>query len=199
MRRRGKLLHASVQTEAATAESDSRLETLIAAIATGDRTAVAALYEETRTAVYGFALSIVRNAEDAQDVLQDTYVRVWSAARGYSPMGKPMAWILTIAKNLSMSVLRERVRTPDIPEEVWLTAAAESPYERTEQRLVLSAAMRVLSDEERQIVVLHAVTGLKHIEIARLLALPLPTVLSKYSRARKKLEKTLREGDGDAN
>ena len=114
-------------------------------------------------------------------------------------MGKPMPWILTRARRLSMSVLRERVRTPDIPEEVWLTAAAESPYERTEQRLVLSAAMRVLSDEERQIVVLHAVTGLKHIEIARLLALPLPTVLSKYSRARKKLEKTLREGDGDAN
>ncbi|MGI5979526.1 MAG: RNA polymerase sigma factor [Oscillospiraceae bacterium] len=180
-------------------EKNSRLEAFIADIAAGDRAAVGALYEETKTAVYGFALSIVKNADDAQDVLQDTYVRVWSAANAYNPMGKPMAWILTITKNLSMTVLRERVRMSDVPEELWHSAAAENPYESTEQRLVLDAAMRVLSDEERRIVILHAVSGLKHAEIAKLLELPLPTVLSKYSRARKKLEKTLKEENGSAN
>jgi RNA polymerase sigma-70 factor (ECF subfamily) len=64
---------------------------------------------------------------------------------------------------------------------------------------VLNAAMRELSDEERQIVMLHAVSGLKHIEIAKLLTLPLPTVLSKYSRAKKKLQNLLKEENGFAN
>jgi len=60
--------------------------------------------------------------------------------------------------------------------------------------LVLNAAMQTLSSEERQIIILHAVSGLKHIEIAELLSMPLSTVLSKYSRARKKLQNTLKEG-----
>ena len=131
--------------------------------------------------------------------MQDTYVRVWTAAGTYSPMGKPMAWILTITKNLSMSILRDRSRTSDIPEESWLAMQADSAFENTEKRLVLNAAMRVLSAEERQIVMLHAVSGLKHIEIAKLLSLPLPTVLSKYSRAKKKLQNTLKEENAIAD
>ena len=175
------------------------MESLIAEIAAGDRAAVGVLYEQTKTAVYGFALSILKNAADAEDVLQDTYVRVWSAAGSYRPMGKPMAWILTITRNLATSVLRDRSKTVEIPEDDWLIAPSENPYESTERRMVLNAAMRVLSDEERQIVMLHAVTGLKHNEIAKLLSLPLPTVLSKYSRAKKKLQNTLKEENGLAD
>ncbi|NLH01701.1 MAG: RNA polymerase sigma factor [Clostridiales bacterium] len=171
------------------------LETLIAEIAEGNKAAVSTLYEETKTAVYGFALSILKNASDAEDVLQETYVRIWSTADTYNPLGKPMAWVLTIAKNLSFSILRERSKTTDIPEESWLAFQAEGPAASTEDRMVLNSAMRMLSDEERQIIILHAVSGLKHIEIARLLDLPLPTVLSKYSRARKKLQNTLKEGN----
>lgn len=55
--------------------------------------------------------------------------------------------------------------------------------------------MTGLSDQERQVVLLHAVTGLKHREIAALLELPLPTVLSKYSRALKKLRLAMKEDD----
>lgn len=61
-------------------------------------------------------------------------------------------------------------------------------------RHVLRAALSVLSEQERQVVMLHAVTGLKHREIAQLLELPLATVLSKYRRALKKLNLLL-EGD----
>ena len=63
-----------------------------------------------------------------------------------------------------------------------------------EERLALSAAMETLDEQERRIVLLYAVTGWKHREIAALLELPLPTVLSKYHRALKKLRKRL-EGD----
>ena len=60
-----------------------------------------------------------------------------------------------------------------------------------EDRSVLLACMEALSDEERQIVTLHAVSGFKHREIAELMELPLPTVLSKYSRALKRLKQRL--------
>jgi len=175
--------------------SQVAIETLIIEIAAGNKTAVSTLYEETRTAVYGFALSILKNSSDAEDVLQETYVRIWSTAENYIPMGKPMAWVLTISKNLSLSLLRERSKHVDMPEENLLMDQAKSFSVSTEDRIVLNAAMNELSDEERQIIMLHAVTGLKHIEIAKLLSMPLSTVLSKYSRAKKKLRNTLKEGD----
>jgi len=61
----------------------------------------------------------------------------------------------------------------------------------SEDRLVVSACLSELSDEERQAVVLHAVAGLKHREIAKLMNVPLSTELSKYNRALEKLKKTL--------
>lgn len=61
--------------------------------------------------------------------------------------------------------------------------------------MMLEALLSVLEDQEREIVTLHALTGLKHREIAALLGLPLPTVLSKYSRALKKLRLAWKEAD----
>ena len=63
-------------------------------------------------------------------------------------------------------------------------------------KLVLQAALQILNEEERQIVLLRTAAGLKHREIAADLELPLATVLSKYNRAMKKLQKYLRE-EGD--
>jgi RNA polymerase sigma factor (sigma-70 family) len=170
------------------------IEKHIAQIAAGDKNSLAELYGETKTAVYGFALSILKNVSDAEDVLQDTYLKLWSSAESYSPMGKPMAWILTITKNLATSRLRERGKSADIPEDEWLLFQADSPSVSSDDRIVLSAAMKTLTEEERQIVMLYAVSGLKHKEIADLMSLPLSTVLSKYSRSLKKLKNTLKEG-----
>ncbi len=175
--------------------NQSTLDKYLSQIALGEKSALAELFEGTKASVYGFALSIVRNAYDAEDVLQETYVKIWSAAEGYRSQGKPMAWILTIAKNLATSVLRERSKTADVPEEDWQTYYADSPAVSSEDRLVLAAAMEQLSDDERQIVMLHAVSGLKHIEISKLMSLPLSTVLSKYNRAKKKLQTNLKEGN----
>lgn len=169
------------------------LERCIAQIAEGDREALAALYRETRSAVYGFALSICKNVQDAEDILQEVYIRVFQASGGYTAHGKPMAWLLTIARNLALMRLREREKTsPAVPED-WQAAFAGHERVTAEDRLVLAAVLDQLSDTERQIVMLHAVSGLKHREIAGLLQLPLPTVLSKYNRALKKLKLAMRE------
>lgn len=171
-----------------------QLEQLMAGLAAGDRESLAQLYHRTRAAVYGLALSILGSGHDAEDVTQDTYVTAWEKCHLYRPQGTPMAWLLTITRNLARMKLRDRGRTQDLGEEQWHAIPAQAPSVTPEDRAVLEAALSILSDQERQIVVLHAASGLKHREIAKLLELPLPTVLSKYRRALSKL-KTKLEGD----
>lgn len=174
-------------------EENDRLDACLAKMAQGDTAALAQLYDCTSTAVYSFALSVLKNAQDAQDVLHDCYVAVYSAAADYRSRQKPMAWILTIARNLCLQKLRGRQRETQLPPEDWETHLAVCEAATGEDRMVIRECMGRLSDEERQIVVLHAVAGFKHREIAQTLGLPLPTVLSKYRRAIHKLQKFLGE------
>jgi len=171
------------------------LETCLRQIAARDTAALAELYRRTSAAVYGFSLSIVKNAHDAEDILHDCYLSVYSSAAGYRPDGKPMAWLFTIARNLCLMRLRERGRSEPLPDGDWPAAPGADGTAGREDRLVLDVCLGQLSDEERQIVVLHAVAGFRHREIAALLELPLPTVLSKYSRALKKLKALLTKGE----
>lgn len=103
-----------------------------------------------------------------------------------------MAWLLTIARNLARSRLRQGGRQVELDEEEWNALPASLPAVTSEDRVVLQEALAGLGAEERQIVLLHAVTGLKHREIALLLELPLSTVLSKYHRGLKKLKIMMR-------
>lgn len=171
------------------------LDCCLARVAGRDREALAELYQRTRTSVYGFALSILKNTQDAEDVLHDCYVNLYAAAAGYRSSGKPMAWILTITRNLCLMKLRERQKTAGLPREDWERYLDSREEITPEDRLVLTQCMRRLNDQERQIVVLHAVSGFKHREIAELMELPVSTVLSKYRRALKKLRQSLEEGE----
>ena len=142
----------------------------------------------------GLVRSYLQHPQDAEDVTQAAVGRIWDNAASYRPQGKPMAWLLTVARNLALMRLRERGKTQELTDEEWSALPARAPDVTTEDRHVLRAALSVLSEQERQVVMLHAVTGLKHREIAQLLELPLATVLSKYRRALKKLNLLL-EGD----
>ncbi|MCR5249516.1 MAG: RNA polymerase sigma factor [Lachnospiraceae bacterium] len=175
------------------AQRNAELDAALQKIGKGDREAVSDVYARTASAVYGFILSIVRNTEDAEDLLQDTYVKLCLNADQYQSQGKPMAWILTIARNLSLMKLRGRRRMADLPEYEWEALEDSDSEFHTEDRMVLDAALRVLSGEESNIVMLHAVAGLKHREIAEMLDMPLATVLSKYNRALKKMKKVIGE------
>lgn len=172
-------------------QQNDQLEWYLNRLAAGGKDALQPLYADTKAAVYGFVLSILKHRSDAEDVMQETYLQIYSGAGRYRPQGKPMAWIITIARNLAMMRLREKNRTHE-PLEDW-TAVSLSPEVTTEDRLMLSLAMQALTSDESQIVMLHAVSGLKHREIASVLELPLPTVLSKYHRALKKLKLRLAE------
>jgi RNA polymerase sigma factor (sigma-70 family) len=178
-------------------EAPAVLEQYLLEIANRSSESLAALYHSTSAAVYGFALSILKNTHDAEDVLHDCYVNIYAAAGSYRPAGKPMAWILTITRNLCLQKLREYQRRADIPAEDWAPYLESHGGITPEDRAILTECMNQLSDNERQIVLLHAVAGFKHREIAELMELPLPTVLSKYSRAIKKLKNLLRKESGN--
>ena len=152
--------------------------------------ALTRLYRLVSPSVYSFALSILKNHHDAEDVLQDCFVTIHNSASGYKSHGNPMAWILTITKNLCLMKLRKRGKEEEAPEG-WEDYIPDDQSVSHEDKLVLEACLEKLGDDERQIVILHAVSDMKHRQIAELLDLPLSTVLSKYSRAIKKLKKAL--------
>jgi len=188
------MLSMLMTTEYAPAEDRHELQQLLIHIAGGEREALAELYQRTRSAVYGLALSYLKNAHDAQDLTQDVYVQVWDRAEQYRLIGSPMGWLLAVCRNLCLMRLRREERHAALSEEEWDAIPARECGLDADERALLQGALAVLGEEERRIVLLHAVTGLKHRELAALLELPLPTVLSKYHRALKKMRSFL-EGD----
>ena len=142
-------------------------------MAAGSQDDLAELYRRTRTAVYGLALSYLRNAHDAQDLTQDVFVHIWDTAGQYRPTGSPVGWTME--------------------DQEWHAIPDNCPGLDSQERLLLQDALAVLGEEERRIVLLHT-AGLKHREIGQALGLPLATVLSKYHRALKKMRAYM-EGD----
>ncbi len=82
------------------------LESLLLGVAAEDSHSLEELYHRTRTVVYGLVLSYLKHPQDAEDVTQDAFVRIWDTAASYRPQGKPMAWLLTVARNLALMRLR---------------------------------------------------------------------------------------------
>lgn len=172
-------------------------EKLLLRVGKGDAEAFGRLYQNTDKTIYSFILSITRNPQDAEELMQEAYLKVWTGAGGYQAQGKPLAWMFTIARNLCYMKFRDQKREAD----VGLSDLSEQEIgdycpqiEDAADKIVLNTALGILKEEERQIVLLHTTAGLKHREIAADLELPLATVLSKYNRAMKKMQKYLREG-----
>ena len=175
--------------EEASHHAGSHLDKFIKRIAQGDKNALADLYHETKSSIYGVALSMTKNTADAEDILQETYLKIWANADSYKAKGTPMAWVLTITKNLALMKLREKKRHQDLEPEQWdMEFHIPDSAGNTEDRHLLEAALNILNEEERQIILLHAVSGLKFREIGELMGIGLSTVLSKYHRALKKLK-----------
>lgn len=172
-------------------DNNKKLEKCLRMIARGDTDYIGEIYDITKSSLYGYILSIMKNVQDTEDVLQDTYVKICQSASLYKSQGKPMAWIFTIARNLSLMKLRSMSKYSDIEDFEWDQISAGNENFHVEDRMILEAALSELSSEESQIVMLHAVSGMKHREIASMYDMPLATVLSKYNRAIKKLQKAM--------
>ncbi|MGE4486019.1 MAG: RNA polymerase sigma factor [Oscillospiraceae bacterium] len=166
-------------------------ETIFIKIAEGDTAAFEEFFRQTESSIYAFALSILKHHEDALDVMQDSYLKIRAAAHLYKPMGKPMAWVFTIVKNLAMSKLRSKGQTVQI--EDMENDPSLSYIIDNEDKFVLQSVLKLLNEQEREIILLHAIWGLSHSEIAVSLGMPISTVLSKYHRGLKKLRNYIEE------
>lgn len=162
-------------------------EDIFEEIANGNDEAFTALYYATYKQIYGFLLSLTKNKEDAEDLLQNTFIKIRNGAHLYKKSGTPMAWMCTIAKNQYLDFVRKYGKYQGIDYELVENQMPYSTINDADNRLIIHAAFECLSDEERTIVVLHLINGLKHREIAEIIKIPLSTVLSKYNRSLKKM------------
>lgn len=175
-------------------DRNSKIEDLIALISNGDTASMGNLYDLIKTDVFAYALSKTGNKHDADDITQDTFVQIYKYAKQYAPKGKPMAWIITIELNLIRRQAQLKARTTPFGEGLENTSSGENVEEKVINNAFLLQLLKNLSEEEREVVTLHLVSGMKHREIAKLLGKPLSTVLSKYNRAIKKLRLIVKEG-----
>ncbi len=161
---------------------------LLERICQGDQDAFRELYELSYSPLYAFLLSYTLNAEDAQDLLQDTFVQVFNNCHLYREQGNPMAWMMTIAKNLFlMKYRKERIQNVNY-EDVEYQLGFED-MTNVENRVILEKMFEMLTLDDRNIIIMHDVSGLKHREIAEMTGMPLGTVITRYNRGIRKLQK----------
>jgi RNA polymerase sigma-70 factor (ECF subfamily) len=166
---------------------------LLARIARGDRAALAALYEALGGQALAVALRVLASRSDAEEVLQDAFVEVWTRAKSYDPdRGGARAWVLAIARNRAIDRLRRRGAVARMVSGAANepTAAGTTPLELVEQRQArekIQAALRELTPEQRQVLELGYFEGLSQSEIAARLNEPLGTIKTRVRAALQKL------------
>lgn len=171
-------------------------EELIYRIGRDDPEAFKDFYQQTQKTLFSYILSFVLNPHDAEDVLQDTYLKIRSSAHLYEPQGKPMAWVFTVAKNLALMHIRSHKKISDVGVEDLENDHILSDIMDQEDKIILEILLNELEETERSVILLHAISGFKHREISINLGIPLATVLSKYHRGLKKLKERINQQKG---
>lgn len=170
-------------------------EQLLEGIARKDQEAFREFYGRTVRPVHSYILSLTGSRQEAEDVMQDTFLKIWTCAGEYQAKGKPLAWVFTIARNQCYMRFREqKKRGETCLEELEGPEMGEHclEIEQAPERQQLLWALSRLKEEDRQVVLLYAAAGMKHREIAGALGMPLSTELAKYSRSMKRLQEMLR-------
>lgn len=169
---------------------DKLIDKLLVKISRGSNAALEDLYILTRRGVFSFVYSYLNNVQDAEDVMQEVYLKIKKGISLYRRGTNARAWILEIAKNLALNHIRRRRVTVDI--EDYKNYCAQSPPPGGDVTLAMH---KVLSEEERYIVILHVLWGFKHREIAEMLNCPVGTITAKYNRSIDKLKRELKEAE----
>jgi RNA polymerase sigma-70 factor (ECF subfamily) len=150
------------------------------------------------SAGYNLARWLTRNDHDAQDVVQEAYLRAVRSFDRYRG-GDPRSWLLTIVRNTCYTWLRQNRtqqaagtpgKTDDCSEEIPADPAGqpEMQFIRAADRRVLQEALELLPAEFREALVLRELEGLSYKEIADITDVPLGTVMSRLARARQQLQ-----------
>src|SRR5260370_28297887 len=116
---------------------------LIAAVAKGDEAAFERLYGATRAKLFGVVLRILRRQDLAEEVIQETYIKIWNSAGQFNPgLSSPITWMASIARNRAIDIVRKRVELSIEEEPAAMEVAADSPG---------PLARRVMSEELKRL------------------------------------------------
>lgn len=178
--------------------ASSCVDEYLTAIRQGDRSALAPLYEETARPLYALCYTYMHNAYESEDALSETYLAALRGIGSYRG-SSGFAWLYTIAKNVCRDLLRgnRRVTPVDFSDEETVNAlplaSADAPRMPDESGIV-ALSERILSETDFRILVLHAVSGLKFKEIARIVGGIEATVRWRYNRAIQKIKNAYEGG-----
>lgn len=164
-----------------------KLEKAIIRLQNGDSNSLGIVYDLTSKGVFSFVLTILRDYQLAEDVMQQTYIKIYENIKSYKRSTNARNWILTIAKNSALTMIKKRQR--EISVDFSQDRSADGIYclDKDFDTPLISLANRILTEDELKIVLLFAIGEYKHREIAEMLNLPLGTVTWKYNNALKKI------------
>lgn len=156
-----------------------------------DKEFIKKIYIELKKPIFVLALSISNDYYAAEDILQETFIKVINNIDSFTKGTNAKAWILTIARNTALNHVNKLKREClnediSIKDNTCFTEEVESSIEFL--RLI-----EPLNEEEKQIVALRLSAGLSHKDISKALAIPLVNVRKKYSRALKKLKQIYKD------
>jgi len=162
---------------------------LLAAVAKRDRAAFERLYVATRAKLYGIVLRILRRADLADEVMQETYLKIWNSAGQFDPaLASPITWMVAIARNRAIDMVRKKSEVSIEEESDVLEVAADSPdplakREMTEELRRLLACMGRLEEERRRLVLLAYYGGWSREQLAARFEKPVNTIKTWLRRA----------------
>ena len=155
---------------------------LVGAVAKGDTAAFERLYGATRAKLYGVLLRILGKPELAEEVMQETYLKVWKMADRFDPtVASPITWMVAMARNRAIDIVRKKGEVSIEEEPEALGVAAESPAplarrEMTEELKRLLSCLGKLDAEKQRIVLLAYYSGWSRDQLAKKLDIPVNTI-----------------------
>ena len=176
---------------------------LLPAVAHGDRTAFEQLYDRHSSTLYALLLRILANPDDAQEVLQETFVKAWTNAKMFDAVrGSDVAWLISIARSRGIDRLRSRRIRGNREDEAGRELSASFGFveKRTgaddaiqsEERRAVRGALAELPEAQRAALSLAYFDGMSQSEIAGKLGEPLGTIKTRMQLGMKKLRESLK-------
>jgi len=162
----------------------------------------ASVFEETVTRhhrmLYRTAVRLTKKTQDAEDLVQETYLRAWRSFHTYTPGTNLKAWLFRILRNLNIDRHRAHSRscsvTGDSNADHWVFVSQDTPESLVGGRLIeadLQRALKALSEQFRPCVVLVDIRGKSYRDVANTLGVPVGTVMSRLNRSRAIIRRTL--------
>ena len=169
-------------------------EDLISLVGDGDAEAFALLYDRHSRAAYSLAYRLMNGRQAAEDLLQDSFIKVWRSAGGYRVgRGSARTWILSIVRNRAIDQFRSDASRRRTRDEVEASTPTSYPSEafaetwRNTQQEQMREVLKMLPQEQLRILELAYFSGYTHVEIAERLSLPLGTVKGRMRLGLEKL------------